>query len=54
MNVEYVSTRDNSDRVSASCAILRGLALDGGLYVPTSIPKLSRSLTELASMDYIR
>jgi threonine synthase len=52
MNVEYVSTRDNSDRVSASCAILRGLALDGGLYVPTSIPKLSRSLTELANMDY--
>lgn len=52
MNVEYVSTRDNSDRVTASQAILRGLAPDGGLYVPTQIPKLDRTLDELAAMDY--
>ena len=35
MSVEYVSTRDNNDKVTASQAILRGLAPDGGLYVPT-------------------
>ncbi|MDD6380706.1 MAG: threonine synthase [Lachnospiraceae bacterium] len=52
MSVEYVSTRDNNDKVTASQAILRGLAPDGGLYVPTHIPRLDRTLDELAAMDY--
>ncbi len=52
MSVEYVSTRDKSDRVTASQAILQGLAPDGGLYVPTEIPKLDKTFEELAEMDY--
>ena len=48
----YLSTRGDSEKVSASQAILRGLAPDGGLYVPESIPALEKSLDELAGMDY--
>lgn len=38
--MDYHSTRDKSHRVSALEAILRGIAPDGGLYVPASFPKL--------------
>lgn len=38
--MDYRSTRDASHRVSALEAILRGIAPDGGLYVPASFPKL--------------
>ena len=50
--MNYKSTRDNNEVVSASQAILKGLAKDGGLYVPESMPKLSVSFDELAGMDY--
>ena len=36
--MEYQSTRGGSTGVSASEAIVRGLAPDGGLYVPASFP----------------
>ncbi|MBQ8306629.1 MAG: threonine synthase [Blautia sp.] len=52
MQVLYKSTRGNGQEVTASQAILKGLAADGGLYVPTSIPKLDISLEELAKLDY--
>ncbi|MGD9560172.1 MAG: threonine synthase [Oscillospiraceae bacterium] len=39
--MEYTSTRDSARRVSAAEAILTGLAPDGGLYVPTRLPKLA-------------
>lgn len=52
MSVIYKSTRDGSVKVKASEAILRGLAPDGGLYVPDSIPALDKSLEELSAMDY--
>ena len=47
--MNYISTR-NSDMkgVSASYAIKTGLALDGGLYMPSSIPTLS--LSEIESL----
>ena len=38
MELVYASTRDAQERVTASQAILRGLANDGGLFVPTQIP----------------
>ena len=38
--------------VTASQAILKGLADDGGLFVPVSIPKLPVSLGELKEMTY--
>ena len=48
----YKSTRSDSAPVPASRAILMGLAQDGGLFVPTEIPALDKSLSELAQMDY--
>src|SRR5882672_7420079 len=36
----YRSTRDPSTSVSFSQALLQGLAPDGGLYVPTSWPRV--------------
>ena len=52
MNLLYSSTRNAETRVTASQAILKGLAEDGGLYVPESIPALDVSLKELAGMTY--
>ncbi|MCR5415717.1 MAG: threonine synthase, partial [Pseudobutyrivibrio sp.] len=53
MEVKYVSTRDiNKTEVTASQAILKGLADDGGLFVPTAIPSLDVSLKDMADMSY--
>ena len=48
----YTSTRDNSIRLKASQAVLQGLSNDGGLFIPTEFPKLSKSLDELSEMSY--
>ena len=48
----YHSTRNNKLTASASEAILKGIAPDGGLYVPDNIPKLEKSFGQLAKMDY--
>jgi len=50
----YKSTRGKgkTKAISASEAIIRGIADDGGLYVPMQFPKIDRSLEELCSMDY--
>ena len=52
MQVLYKSTRGNGKEITASQAILKGLSEDGGLFVPTSIPKLECSLDELSCMSY--
>lgn len=52
MELMYASTRDANERVTASQAILKGLANDGGLYVPTEIPSLDVSMDALAGMTY--
>ena len=52
MNLFYRSTRSKSELVKASQAILRGLAEDGGLYVPEYVPTLDKSLEELSQMSY--
>lgn len=52
MNVRYKSTRNSNSLVSASEAILKGLAEDGGLFVPDSLPKLDIALEELAGKSY--
>ena len=36
MDLTYTSTRGHGEKVTASQAILKGLADDGGLFVPTS------------------
>jgi len=50
--VTYSSTRGASEKLTASQAILNGLASDGGLYVPDHIPALTTDLDALARMDY--
>ncbi|MDN6848177.1 MAG: threonine synthase, partial [Tetragenococcus koreensis] len=52
MALFYKSTRDPKNVVSASQAILQGLAVDGGLYVPTEIPKPVLDFAELAEQSY--
>ncbi|WP_343210604.1 threonine synthase [Anaerolentibacter hominis] len=52
MNLLYHSTRNNNTTVTASQAILKGLADDGGLFVPETIPALDVSLEKLAEMNY--
>jgi len=48
----YTSTRDNSIKLTASQAILKGLSDDGGLFVPSEFPKLTKSLKEISEMSY--
>ena len=50
--IMYKSTRSDRAPVTASRAILMGLAEDGGLFVPTDFPSLDKSFSELAKMDY--
>ena len=52
MELLYKSTRNSKKTVTASEAILKGLADDGGLFVPVSIPKLDVTLDELKDMSY--
>ncbi len=48
----YVSTRNDNEKASPSQAILKGLAEDGGLFVPEQIPVLDIPVEKLAEMTY--
>ena len=48
----YESTRGAGGKVTASQAILKGLAEDGGLFVPETIPALPMGLRELSQLSY--
>ena len=50
--VTYSSTRGEGVKYTASMAVLKGLASDGGLFVPDHIPSLDKTLAELSEMDY--
>lgn len=52
MEVLYKSTRGDGSTVTASQAILKGLADDGGLFVPLQIPSLEVPVAKLAKMSY--
>ena len=52
MALSYESTRGGQKGVTASQAILKGLAEDGGLFMPTELPKLDKTLEQLAGMTY--
>ncbi len=52
MEIKYQSTRSEGTEVTASQAILKGLADDGGLFVPKTIPTLDLPLSEIAKMSY--
>ena len=48
----YLSTRGRSEKVSSSAAIVKGIADDGGLYVPSYVPEIDKPYTELIKMHY--
>lgn len=50
--IKYISTRGGKEPVSAARAILRGIAEDGGLYVPTAYPRLASDWLSLAGAGY--
>lgn len=52
MSVMYKSTRSEGAKVTASQAILKGLADDGGLFVPDQIPSFDVALDKLSGMTY--
>ena len=50
--MRYISTRDKNCFVSPSQAILKGLADDGGLFVPEAIPSADFSAEDYLSLGY--
>ena len=49
----YTETRDGAVNITASQAIVNGISEDGGLYVPSSFPKLSPDdIDALRHLDY--
>ncbi|MBQ6692588.1 MAG: threonine synthase, partial [Clostridia bacterium] len=49
--MQYFSTRSKQETATAAEAILQGLAPDGGLYVPESIPSAELDDAALLSLD---
>ena len=50
--MRYISTRGHSESFSSAAAIIKGLAPDGGLFVPESIPELPGGLAGLKGAPY--
>ena len=52
MTLVYQSTRDAKNTVSASQAVLQGLATDGGLFTPISMPRVELDFSVLKDASY--
>ena len=52
MTLIYQSTRDENNKVTASQAILQGLATDGGLFTPTSLTEVALDFDALKDASY--
>ena len=51
--MKYSSTRGNSAEVTSAEAIIKGLALDGGLFVPEELPQIDMTFIEsLVPLSY--
>ena len=51
--MKYISTRNNSKEFNFKEVFIKGLADDGGLFVPKLTPKLStKDLTNLKKLNY--
>lgn len=50
--MKFISTRGESPAVSFSTAVAQGLAPDGGLYLPESLPDLKPRLADWEGLDY--
>ena len=52
--MNYTSTRNNTLSVTSAEAITKGISTDGGLFVPTSLPKITPEfIEELTGKSYI-
>jgi threonine synthase len=51
-NLYYQSTRGSKKRILFAEAIIKGIADDGGLFVPETIPRVNEDLYKLKSTDY--
>lgn len=51
-DILYKSTRSGGQAVSASEAILKGIAEDGGLFVPVSVPEPELTLDQMVNLSY--
>ena len=52
--MKYTSTRDRTLSVTSAQAIVRGISAEGGLFVPETIPTLTREeLNRLVQADYV-
>ena len=51
-NLHYQSTRGGKKRILSAQAIIKGIADDGGLFVPETIPQISKDLYKIKSTDY--
>jgi threonine synthase len=51
-NLYYQSTRGDKKRVLSTEAIIKGIANDGGLFVPETIPQINKDLYKLKGTDY--
>ena len=52
MTLVYQSTRNEKNKVTASQAILQGLATDGGLFTPVDFPDVNLDFDRLKSASY--
>lgn len=52
MTLVYQSTRDENNKVTASQAILQGLATDGGLFTPLTTPEVTLDFDHLKDASY--
>ncbi|MDH4041691.1 MAG: threonine synthase, partial [Gammaproteobacteria bacterium] len=51
--MEYISTRGQAPALNFEQVLLTGLASDGGLYVPATLPSFSRDeIAAMAALDY--
>jgi threonine synthase len=51
-NVLYASTRSDTEKITSAQAIIKGIAPDGGLYVPERIPAIDVPFSDLVKMNY--
>ncbi len=51
-NLYYRSTRGSKKRVLSAEAIIKGIADDGGLFVPEAIPQINKDLYKLKGINY--
>ncbi len=52
MNIMFKSTRGDKSLITASQAIVKGIAEDGGLYVPETMPKMDFPLEAITEYSY--